>query len=391
MDSLVMSMSRDRRMSGDEPSTEPNPVRVGVGPQNLVVAPPDEHLPTQPTKPEKVVPWIEYLFTYRYHLIPVLILLLFLGMIIVCLHNSPDIYRQQSIFYISSLGNWQEGVAFFSFFMTSIAILMLLLFWEVNRQRTSSLVVVRVDGRKERLECRCHGRYFNWLPEFHSLSAAIFMVGLIITGCFPQSFRPWHYVGVMTMMLGFVCVVVCDFCHYFRVIGHSTLARIAKVSVTCARQKAAKPFWVKLAFASRIVLSIVIGSAAITFFGALLLAEKAWDDAKHDVLEGLVADGILNTTQCPEWDTDLVYTDLTIGYPDWPNYYPCKSDTLWAPEDPGWTEFKISALSEMVLFSAIAVYSFTYTLFELPPRPHLPKRYLSDTDCIELAKPIANC
>ena len=37
----------------------------------------------------------------------------------------------------------------------------------------------------------------------------------------------------------------------------------------------------------------------------------------------------------------------------------------------------------MVLFSAVCVYSFTYTLFELPPRPHLPKRYL-DTDCIEV-------
>jgi hypothetical protein len=106
-----------------------------------------------------------------------------------------------------------------------------------------------------------------------------------------------------------------------------------------------------------VILIVVFGVGFVVLLG---LAKLAWKRGKDDALAER------NLTECPKWGVDEALNGSV-----YPRFYPCKSQTLWLHEDPGWTEFKYSSFLEVLMFLAVSVYPLTY-LLQLKKETKLP-------------------
>ena len=140
-----------------------------------------------------------------------------------------------------------------------------------------------------------------------------------------------HNIGVLAMAVGFGLILYYDMMSIYYSTDQTTPHKVSAIL--------------------QIILAIVIVVSGVAFVVLLALAKLEWSRGRADALAKL------NLTECPEWDVDAA---LSGGV--YPYYYPCKSTTLWLPEDPGWDEFKFSSLMEMIMFLCIAVYPLTYLL-----------------------------
>ena len=279
------------------------------------------------------------LLSVRYRSIPGVICVLFVTMIVMCHRYAPQQYQDKHLFHISNLGNWQEGLGFFSFFMSLIAFSMLVFFSEIYRYRAA----------EERHRYRGQSHYpcvFDWHLEMQLAGAVIAVVGLLMTGSFQQSYnKPFHSVGFAAIVVGFIFVAIWDIFHYFHLKSTQEILLL----------------WPRLAFVYRLVVFLIILVAGISFAVLNQTAKKEWSVGEAAALE------VLNLTDCPpKWTPDYYLSGKDVRYP---NYYPCKSRTLWDEGDPGWAEFQASSVCEILLFCLMCCYLLSYSFFELPCRP----------------------
>ena len=232
--------------------------------------------------------------------------------------NAPAQYQSKGIFHLSNLGNWQEGVGWFSFFLGSIAFNSLQFLQGVH------------DNRKEDF------RHCRWLCILYSIGIRLFALGLFTTGCFQQSYnKPLHQIGFVLAGFAFIFLVApfdlrVSYIYFKDAKSHKKL----KLCLLVIRS---------LFF----ILLIVIG---VTFFVCFELSKKEWTSGKKEWL----ADH--NMTECPSTVlTHIIENNLTYPY-----YYPCKSKTFWEDGDPGWDMFRWSAFSELAMFTVLVLYSLTY-------------------------------
>ena len=240
------------------------------------------------------------------------------------------------------------------------------------------------------------GKNYKFSFVLYKLGSFLVLAGLIITGCFQQSYnKPGHNIGLVLVAVGFVLMFINDlwFCK------QNTL-RIAGVAQFC--------------------LFIVVIICALAFAGCHFMSKHEWNKGKDKVLEEKRE--IFNPStfrNCPQgvfqnWlqrnitsHTNYQFVceiEITEGerkiykissqevrdssslsecpgktMNDWlsgeiyPNFYPCKSKSLWTPEDPGWEFYEKSAYLEIVMFLAMIFYTFTYLGLLEPDKVEPPR------------------
>ena len=281
--------------------------------------------------------WAIRLLAFRFHFIPPMIFLAFIIMMVLCYYHAPSQYREVKVFQISNLGNWGSGISFFSSSMVVIAWLMYKL--------TSELIGQRILEDYHQKKLTCYG------PSLYKLGSLILFFGLIITGCYQQSHsKPAHNIGVLAMAIGFGFILYYDMVHlWFSADG----------------DKRKREHWShKIAAAVQIILVILIVVFGVGFVVLLGLAKLAWNRGESAALARL------NITECPDWGVDEA-----LNGSKYPFYYPCKSQTLWLHDDPGWELFKYSSLLEVLMFLAVTAYPLTY-LFQMKREPKLPTWFI---------------
>ena len=267
------------------------------------------------------------ILAYRFHFLPPMIFLTFFIMMVLCYIHAPSQYREVKVFQISNLGNWGSGISFFSSSMVVIAWLMYNL--------TSELIGQRILNEYKKKILTCYG------PSVYKLGSLILFFGLIVTGCFQQGYnKPAHNIGVLAMAVGFGMILYYDMVYLWYSKDRTVLHKISA--------------------AAQVVLAILIVSFGVGFVVLLGLAKLAWNKGENAALAAL------NITECPDWGVDEALRGNV-----YPHYYPCKSSTLWASNDPGWNEFKYSSLLEVLMFIGVAFYPLTY-LMQLEKENKLP-------------------
>ena len=267
------------------------------------------------------------ILAYRFHFLPVMIFLTFIIMMVLCYIHAPSQYREIKVFQISNLGNWGSGISFFSSSMVVIAWFMYNLTSELIGQR------ILIEYRQKILTC--------YGPSVYKLGSIILFFGLIITGCFQQSYlRPAHNIGVLTMAVGFGMILYYDMVYLWYSKDRTLIHKISALA--------------------QVILVIFIVVFGVGFVILLGLAKLAWVGGKEEALASW------NLTECPDWGVDEALNGSV-----YPFFYPCKSQTLWLHDDPGWTEFKYSSLLEVLMFLVMSVYPLTYIL-QLEKESKLP-------------------
>ena len=166
-------------------------------------------------------------------------------------------------------------------------------------------------------------------------------LGLVITGCFQQSFnKPWHLIGLVFIASGFGAMFLYDQSFSW---CRKTSAGERKGICNCIAK------WFQIIIFNAILVS---GIVCVT---TNAMAQCAWNAGKDAELDELVENGTLTEKKCPGKSVN----DWLNGT-DYPDYYPCKSKSLWEKEDPGFNLYIISAISEVVMFTVVVLYSFTY-------------------------------
>ena len=311
-----------------------------------------------------------YILKRRYHAIPPLLLILYISLILICRKMSPEHYRLQTIFHISAFGNWQEGLGFFSSFLVLIGILMYSLADQVLIQKI------------ENSNCQGPGKKYKFTLVLYKIGSFLVLAGLVITGCFQQSYnKPGHNIGLVLVAIGFVLMFINDlwFC------------KQNKLRVGCAQ----------------FCLFIVVLVCAVAFAGCHFKSKHEWNKGKDEAIEKKRKSFNSSAFQtCPvgvfqnwlqrnetnynnyefgckigtseskiykiscqrqemhDWSNSFKCPGKTMN--DWlsgesyPNFYPCKSKSLWAHEDPGWEFYEASAYLEIALFLTMIFYTFTY-------------------------------
>ena len=288
---------------------------------------------------------------YRYHFIPVLISVVYVAAIILAWQRSPAHYRREKIFHLSALGNWQEGLSFFSVGLVLIGSLMHTLAEEILLQRMEQINEAENEAENEadneadneaenahqcRIKiCPCQCPCIYWFGSI------ILFLGLVITGCFQQSFnKPWHVIGLFLIASGFVAMFLYDQSFSW---CRKTSAGERKGICNCIAK------WFQIIIFSAILVS---GILCVT---TNAMAQCAWNAGKDAELDELVENGTLTEKKCPGKSVN----DWLNGT-DYPDYYPCKSKSLWEKEDPGFNLYIISAISEVFMFTVVVLYSCSY-------------------------------
>lgn len=255
---------------------------------------------------------LKWFIRYRYYSIPILIPLFLVAMILTCLSRAPSIYRDRQYFHISNLGNWQSGLSFFTVFMVGKALLIYFLCCHVFKARARKLTRRGSDGQSR---CFCASMWF------FKFSTWCLPLGLIVTGCFQQSWsKPLHNVGVMLIGLGVALLFLADFFWYFHIFADR-----------------------RVLFGSKFVIAAIVIISFLTFVSFNELAKIKWKAEAGEV-------------ECPsKYNSDSMFNG-----DKYPNYYPCKSKTLWTSEDPGWSFFCVSAVAEIFMFFFVAFYPATF-------------------------------
>ncbi|KAL5259654.1 hypothetical protein ACHWQZ_G009935 [Mnemiopsis leidyi] len=273
--------------------------------------------------------WAIKLLAFRFHFIPPMIFLSFIIMMVLCYYHAPTQYREVKVFQISNLGNWGSGISFFSSSMVVIAWFMYQLTSELIRQR------VLKDYHQKKLT--------RYGPMLYKLGSLVLFFGLIITGCYQQSHnKPAHNIGVLAMAVGFGLILYYDMLHLW------------------FSNKEKSTFYHKIAAVVQVVLVILVVIFGVGFVVLLGLAKYAWNQGEEEALAKR------NLTECPEWGVDEALSGSV-----YPFFYPCKSQTLWLHDDPGWDLFKYSSLLEVLMFLAVTAYPLTY-LWQMERELKLP-------------------
>ena len=255
---------------------------------------------------------------------------------------SPEHYRLQSIFHISAFGNWQEGLGFFSSFMVLIGILIYSLADQVLAQKFENS-----DTRGCTKKCK------KCTLIMYKIGSILLLAGLIITGCFQQTFnKPGHNIGLSLLCAGFVMMVIDDLCY--------CLGNSCKCQFYCCCLRTLTSVGV-----AQLILSILIFFMVVAFAVFHIMSKNEWNKGK---VAALKRHNLTSLSECPgktmnDWLNGEIY----------PNFYPCKSKSLWEPDDPGWEFYEISAYLEITLFSLMILYTFTYCWLLNPEKVELPK------------------
>ena len=279
---------------------------------------------------------LEKFARYRYYSIPFIIPVLLVVMIVTCRALAPSQHRSRQYFHISNLGNWQSGVSFFSVFMVLKAILIYFLIRHVFKARVEKLKGLRSNGQSR---CYCVS---IWC---HKFSIWCLPLGLTLTGCFQQSFnKPFHNIGLILMGAGVFLLFLADFLFYYQ-------------------NKATK----LMIFVKKVFIGTITIISFVVFFTWNERAKMRWEEQAPEGLRKL------NKTECPpKYDVDAMFR----GDP-YPYYYPCKSKTLWSSDDPGWSDFCVSAVAEIFMFFCVAFYSFTFWGYLKAPNGNLLPEWIT--------------
>ena len=283
------------------------------------------------------------LLLYRYHYIPLFISIIFILSTVLSYQRAPDHYQTQKIFHLSSLGNWQEGLSFFSVGLVLIACLMDSLVSEVLRQR-----IQKTNYCPERNEdtpahaaneisgsgCGCNCTLACKMPYIYWMGSKFLFLGLILAGCFQQSFnKPWHLIGVILIGIGFVVMSIFDLnCAWCKRINSGNKIKVYQI-----------------------IMMVAIFVSGLIFIVTNYWGQSEWDDGKDSALDKLSKNKTIKDKACPGRSINH-----WLDGGNYPNYYPCKSKSLWAEGDPGYDLYLISGYTEIIMFTTIVLYSFSY-------------------------------
>ena len=212
--------------------------------------------------------------------------------------KSPKQIKKERVFYLSDLGDWQEGSSFFTLGSVFIAYLLNILASEVLRQKSKQTgnyihediqhegradeggdVEDRGEGRKVEgtrgghVEdsdgswscccCKC-GAWAYWIG-FKAIC-----LGLIITGCFQESYNPpWHMLGAFLILMGFVLMFVDDLGWWCKV---------------ASRGRFDGTFYAGMI---QILLFVLILVSGTFWFVTKMMADKEWSDASKKTQHGM--------------------------------------------------------------------------------------------------------